>query len=118
MVQWRRRPIASISDITRLLYRISCSMLAEEAGGDRYRWCMMLDRRRAMALPAAMIAAGPGRSSSLAATTDMIDDLSQPPPRASNGASWELIADRVMGGVSNGNMRREVVQGRCSLMDV
>ena len=65
-----------------------------------------------MVLPAAMIATGLGRSSSLAATTDMIDDLSQPPPRASNGASWELIADRVMGGVSNGTMRREVVRGR------
>ncbi len=51
-------------------------------------------------------------SSSLAATTDTIDDLSQPPPRASIGASWELIADRVMGGVSNGTMRREVVRGR------
>jgi hypothetical protein len=48
----------------------------------------------------------------LAATTDVIDDLSQPPPRASNGATWELVSDRVMGGVSDGAMRRENVQGR------
>jgi hypothetical protein len=48
----------------------------------------------------------------LAATTDVIDDLSQPAPRASNGAAWELIVDRVMGGVSNGTMRRDVVEGR------
>ena len=72
----------------------------------------MINRRTAMVLPAAMIATGLGWSRSLAATTDVIDDLSQPSPRASNGASWELIADRVMGGLSNGTMLREVVQDR------
>ncbi len=44
--------------------------------------------------------------------TDVIDDLSQPPPRASNGAAWELVADRVVGGVSNGTMRRGIFEGR------
>ena len=73
---------------------------------------MTINRRTAMILPAAMIVAGTGWSTSLAATTDLIDDLSQPPPRASNGADWELVADRVMGGVSNGTMRRETVRGR------
>ena len=73
---------------------------------------MRIDRRKAMILPAAMVAAGAGWSRSLAATTATIDDLSQPPPRASNGAAWELIADGVMGGVSRGTMRREVVLGR------
>lgn len=48
----------------------------------------------------------------LATATGMIDDLTQPPPRASTGADWEVIADRVMGGVSNGTMHREVVRGR------
>lgn len=72
----------------------------------------MINRRTAMVLPAAMIATGLGWSRSLAATTDIIDDLSQKSPRASNGAAWELVADRVMGGVSNGTMRREVVQDR------
>ena len=73
---------------------------------------MMINRRTAMILPTAMIVAGTGWSRSLAATTDVIDDLSQPPPRASNGADWELVADRVMGGVSNGSMRRETIRGR------
>ena len=48
----------------------------------------------------------------MAATSNVIDDLSQPAPQASNGAVWELVADRVMGGVSNGTMRREIVGGR------
>lgn len=48
----------------------------------------------------------------MAAPTDVVDDLSEPPPRASNGASWQLITDGVMGGVSEGTMRREEVQGR------
>lgn len=72
----------------------------------------MINRRKAMILPTAMIVAGTGWSRSLAATTDVIDDLSQPPPRARNGADWELVADRVMGGVSNGSMRRETVRDR------
>ena len=65
-----------------------------------------------MVLPAAMVATGPGWSRSVAAPNDVIDDLSQPAPQASSGAAWELIADRVMGGVSNGTMRRKVVGGR------
>lgn len=48
----------------------------------------------------------------MASASDVIDNLSQPPPRASNGAAWELIADRVMGGISNGTLRREAVKGR------
>ena len=48
----------------------------------------------------------------MASKTDVIDDLSQPPPRASNGADWELVADRVMGGVSNGTVHRETLRGR------
>ncbi len=73
---------------------------------------MTINRRTAMIFHSAMIVAGTGWSRSLAAMTDVIDDLSQPPPRASNGADWELVADRVMGGVSNGSMRRETVRGR------
>ena len=48
----------------------------------------------------------------MAATTPVIDDLSQTPPRASNGADGELVADRVMGRVSNRAMRRKAVRGR------
>lgn len=50
------------------------------------------------------------------ATSDgMIDALDQEPPRATIGTRWELIADRVMGGVSSGEMTREPVAGRPEL---
>ena len=39
-----------------------------------------------------------------------IDALSAPHPHAANGAVWELVSDRVMGGVSRGVMTREVVR--------
>lgn len=42
----------------------------------------------------------------------VIDDLSRPLPQALCGADWELISDRVMGGVSSGTLTREVVAGR------
>ena len=43
---------------------------------------------------------------------DIIDDLSAAHPQASHATRWELVSDRVMGGVSQGTMRRELVQGR------
>ena len=45
-------------------------------------------------------------------TDPIIDDLRQPEPRAAIGAAWELVADTVMGGCSEGRARRETVQGR------
>ena len=42
----------------------------------------------------------------------VIDDLSREPPLSSIGARWQLFTDRVMGGVSNGTMTREIVSGR------
>lgn len=45
----------------------------------------------------------------------IIDALDRPHPWASLGARWELISDRVMGGVSAGAMTREVVAGRPAL---
>ena len=48
----------------------------------------------------------------MASSDAVIDDLSVAHPRASHGSAWEMIADRVMGGVSNGTMRREVVRDR------
>jgi len=52
-----------------------------------------------------------------AATTmnTIVDDLSAPHPSAANGAAWEMISDRVMGGVSRGTMIREDVRGRPAL---
>lgn len=42
----------------------------------------------------------------------IIDDMSFDFPLASNGARWELLSDRVMGGVSSGRLTRETVAGR------
>lgn len=46
---------------------------------------------------------------------EVIDDLSQPFPRAANGARWEMITDGVMGGVSAGRLQRTAVAGRSAL---
>jgi hypothetical protein len=45
-------------------------------------------------------------------TPEIIDDLRHAPPVAVTGNGWALISDRVMGGVSAGTMKREVVGGR------
>jgi hypothetical protein len=45
-------------------------------------------------------------------TGALIDDLSRKDGLAATGTRWELITDGVMGGRSNGLLRREVVQGR------
>ncbi len=42
----------------------------------------------------------------------VIDDLSRDFPEAANGARWEVLSDRVMGGVSSGRIARERVSGR------
>jgi hypothetical protein len=42
----------------------------------------------------------------------IIDDLSRDPPLSTIGSRWQLISDRVMGGVSSGTMVREMVAGR------
>jgi hypothetical protein len=42
----------------------------------------------------------------------IIDDMSLDFPLASNGARWELLSDRVMGGISAGGLSRETVAGR------
>lgn len=51
----------------------------------------------------------------MAAPDGIIDALDQEPPLATIGTRWELIADRVMGGVSSGEMTREPVAGRPAL---
>lgn len=48
-------------------------------------------------------------------TALIIDDLRHPHPRATIGTDWELVSDRVMGGVSFGTLRRDPVQGRLAL---
>jgi hypothetical protein len=51
----------------------------------------------------------------MAGPNGIIDALDQEPPRATIGTRWELIADRVMGGVSSGELTREHVGGRAAL---
>jgi hypothetical protein len=48
-------------------------------------------------------------------TSPIIDDLSRDFPLASNGARWELLSDRVMGGVSAGRLGREAFAGRMAV---
>lgn len=48
-------------------------------------------------------------------TYTIIDDFTQPHPRAATGTDWEFLSDRVMGGVSGGGLSRETVAGRPAL---
>ena len=45
-------------------------------------------------------------------TPEIIDDLRFDPPLAVTGNGWVLISDRVMGGVTDGTMTREIITGR------
>lgn len=51
----------------------------------------------------------------MAISDPVIDDLSEPEPRARNGAAWELIADTVMGGRSEGRAERMTLGGRTAI---
>lgn len=42
----------------------------------------------------------------------LIDDLSREFPETAIGSRWQLLSDGVMGGVSSGTMRRDLVDGR------
>ena len=46
------------------------------------------------------------------ATSGVIDDMSEPFPFTSSGSQWQGITDAVMGGVSNGSLSRETVEGK------
>lgn len=52
------------------------------------------------------------RGDAMDAKLAIIDDLSREPPLSTIGTRWQLFTDRVMGGVSNGTMTREMVAGR------
>ena len=52
------------------------------------------------------------RGDTMDAKLAVIDDLSREPPLSTIGTRWQLFTDRVMGGVSNGTMSREIVGGR------
>jgi adhesin HecA-like repeat protein len=48
-------------------------------------------------------------------TIRVLEDGSGPGLRAASGRDWQCISDRVMGGVSQGNLRRAVVYGESAL---
>ena len=74
----------------------------------------MVTRREILVLPLAAAATSLIWRPAMASAHAVIDDLSAPHPRASKGADWDLIADRVMGGVSRGEMTREKLHGRAA----
>ena len=49
-------------------------------------------------------------------TSPIIDDLSREPHMTATGSRWELVTDRVMGGVSEGTMVRAAVAGRPAIL--
>ena len=52
------------------------------------------------------------RSEAMLIASPIIDDLSREPPVATIGTTWRIFTDRVMGGVSDGSMSREMIAGR------
>ena len=48
-------------------------------------------------------------------TSPVIDDLSRDHPVAAIGTTWQLVTDRVMGGVSNGTKLRDTIAGRSAI---
>ena len=73
----------------------------------------MYDRRKFLALAGAgFIACTRAQSETMQLTSPIIDDLGHEPPLATIGTSWRMFTDKVMGGVSDGTMTRELVAGR------
>ena len=71
--------------------------------------------RAALSAMSGALASAAGRKNAMAGTPAIIDALDRAHPEATIGTRWELIADRVMGGVSSGGMNREMVAGRPAL---
>ena len=78
-----------------------------------YLILMRYDRRvilfRLATFPAVV---GTFLSKTMAASSNVIDDLSLEAPLSALGTPWQLFTDQVMGGASNGRMAREIVSGR------
>ena len=73
----------------------------------------MYDRREFLVLAGTgFIACTLARAEIMQLTSPIIDDLRREPPLAAIGTSWRMFTDRVMGGVSDGTMSRELVAGR------
>jgi hypothetical protein len=71
------------------------------------------NRRIFLILAAALsTSSAKARTEPMGAQSAIIDDLSRDPPLSTIGSRWQLFTDRVMGGISNGTMVREMVDGR------
>ena len=74
---------------------------------------MRYSRRNILFLAAALSASiGRARTEPMNPRPPVIDDLSREAPLSTIGTQWQLFTDRVMGGISNGTMVREMVAGR------
>jgi hypothetical protein len=73
---------------------------------------MFYDRCTFLIIAGSVLAGGATRGETVSRQSAIIDDLSRDPPMSAIGTRWQLFTDRVMGGVSNGTMIREMVAGR------
>jgi hypothetical protein len=73
---------------------------------------MLYDRRTFLIIAGSVLAGGATRGETVSPQSAIIDDLSRDPPMSAIGTRWQLFTDRVMGGISNGSMVRETVEGR------
>jgi len=77
---------------------------------------MRSDRRTALLLAGTtLITHRAARSEPMQPAARVIDDLSGDDLVATIGTRWQLVTDRVMGGVSDGTLVRETVSGRPAL---
>ena len=73
---------------------------------------MLYDRRTLLIFAGFALVGSAARGETRGLTSATIDDLSRDMPLSAIGTRWQLFTDRVMGGVSNGTMVRETVEGR------
>ena len=76
---------------------------------------MTHQRRTFISLLMGLLLGSQARSQGLPDAERIIDDLSKPAPMASNGATWRVFTDTVMGGVSKATMSRETIAGRSAV---
>lgn len=76
---------------------------------------MRCDRRTTLILATSMLIPSDVARSEAMPATRVIDDLGRDDLVATIGTRWQLVTDRVMGGVSDGTLVRETVSGRPAL---
>ena len=76
---------------------------------------MRCDRRTTLILATSMLIPSDVARSEAMPATRVIDDLGRDNLVATIGTRWQLVTDRVMGGVSDGTLVRETVSGRPAL---